>query len=103
MCIRDRRQIVTTDDRSAQLWDATTNRLLFTLPHNDIVYDAVYSADSTRLVSASGDATVKIWNAVSGTLVRELKHGVGRPVRYFVVRLSPDGKLVAAIDTTGAV
>jgi serine/threonine protein kinase len=99
----DGRQIVTTDERSAQLWDATTNRLLFTLPHDDIVYDAVYSADSTRLVSASGDATVKIWNATSGTLVRELKHDEGRPVRYFIVGLSPDGKVVAAIDTTGVV
>jgi eukaryotic-like serine/threonine-protein kinase len=99
----DGRQIVTTDDRTAQLWDATTNRLLFTLPHDDIVYDAVYSADGTMLVSAGGDAAVKIWNAASGALVRELKHNGGRPARYFVVGLSPDGKFVAAIDTTGAV
>ena len=33
-------QIVTTDDVCAQVWDARANRLPFTLPHGDAVYDA---------------------------------------------------------------
>ena len=64
----DGRQIVTTDDKNAQVWDAQTYRLLFTLPHGDTVYQAVYSADGARLVTAGGDGTVRIWDAANGTL-----------------------------------
>jgi WD40 repeat protein/serine/threonine protein kinase len=94
-------RVVTTDDRSAQVWDARTNELLFTLPHGDTVYHAAYSADGSRLVTAGGDGTVKIWDAGNGTLVRALVHD-GTKLRYAVVATSPDGKLVAAIDMTGS-
>jgi WD40 repeat protein/serine/threonine protein kinase len=98
----DGQRIVTTDDQSAQVRDAETGRLLFSLPHGDTVYHAVYRADGARLVTAGGDGTVKIWDAASGTLVRELKHD-GRRLRYYVVALSPDGTIVAAIDIAGEV
>jgi serine/threonine protein kinase len=98
----DGRQIVTTDDRAAQVWDAQTYRRMFTLFHGDTVYQAVYSADGARLVTAGGDGTVKIWDASSGTLVRELRRD-GARLRYFIAALSPDGRLVAAIDTRGDV
>jgi hypothetical protein len=98
----DGKRIVTTDDKSAQVWDAQTSRLLFTLPHGGTVYHAVYSADGTWVVTASGDGTVKIWNAVNGSLLRELTYD-GKPTRYYLVAISPDGKLAAAIDTMGMV
>jgi WD40 repeat protein len=98
----DGKRIVTTDDKSAQVRDAQTSRLLFTLPHGDTVYHAVYSADGTRVVTASGDGTVKIWDAVNGSLLRELTHD-GKPTRYYLVAISPDGKLAAAIDTMGVI
>jgi WD40 repeat protein/serine/threonine protein kinase len=98
----DGRQIVTTDDRGAQVRDAQSYRLLFELPHGDTVYQAVYSADGTRLVTAGGDGAVRIWDAASGALVRALRRDGTKP-RYYVVALSPDGKLVAAIDTKGEV
>jgi eukaryotic-like serine/threonine-protein kinase len=98
----DGQRIVTTDDQSAQVRDAETGRLLFSLLHGDTVYHAVYRADGARLVTAGGDGTVKIWDAASGTLVRELKHD-GRRLRYYVVALSPDGTIVAAIDLAGEV
>jgi WD40 repeat protein len=59
----DGRQIVTTDDQSAQVWDAASRRLLFRLSHDDTVYQAVYSTDGARLVTAGGDGTVRIWCA----------------------------------------
>src|SRR6185503_18859288 len=68
----DGRQIVTTDDQSAQVRDAQTGRLLFTLPHGSEVYHAVYSADGARLVTAAQDG-VRIWDAASGALMHELK------------------------------
>jgi WD40 repeat protein/serine/threonine protein kinase len=97
----DGRQIVTTDDQNAQVWDAASHRLLFALPHGDSVYHAVFSADGTRLVTAGGDGTVRIWNAANGSLVRRLSRDGGR--RYYVVALSPDDRLVAAIDVAGLV
>ena len=101
----DGRQIVTADDGAAQVWDAQTHERRFTLPHGDKVYDARYSADRGRLVTACGDGTVRIWDAATGTLVRALKRrrADGKSSRYFLATFSPDSKLVAAIDTTGAV
>jgi len=98
----DGKQIVTTDDAGAQIWDAQTNRLRFTLPHGDTVYQAVYSADGARLITAVGDSTVRIWDTATGKCLHELSHG-GRALRYSAVAISPDGKLVAAIDMAGAV
>jgi len=95
-------RIVTTDDTCAQIWDARTSRLLFTLPHGDTVYQAAYSVDGTRLITTSGDGVVRIWDVTNGALVRELKHD-GKPRRYLWVATSPDGTLVAAIDTMGEV
>jgi WD40 repeat protein/serine/threonine protein kinase len=99
----DGKRIVTTDDECARVWDAQTNQLLFTLPHAKTVYQAVYTPDGTRLVTAGGDGFVKIWNAATGTLLRELTRQDAKPRRYFVVATSHDGKLVAAIDSLGEV
>ncbi|TMQ20433.1 MAG: hypothetical protein E6J90_16190, partial [Deltaproteobacteria bacterium] len=100
----DGRQIVTTDEASARIWDARTNRLRFALPHGDIVYDAHYSADSARLVTACGDGAVRIWDATSGAIVHTLtqQRADGKPPRYFVAAVSSDNRLVAAIDAAGA-
>jgi WD40 repeat protein len=97
----DGRQIVTTDDACARIWDARTNGRLFTLPHGDTVYHAVYSAAGTRLITAGGDGAVKIWDAASGALLRELRRD-GKPLRYYAAAISPDGRLIAAIDMAGA-
>jgi serine/threonine protein kinase len=66
------RQIVTTDDKNAQVRDAQTGHLLFTLPHGSEVYQAVYSADDGKIVTAAEDA-VRIWDAASGALVHDLR------------------------------
>jgi WD40 repeat protein len=101
----DGRQIVTTDDKAAQLWHAQSSRLLRTLSHGDTVYQAVYSADGTRLITAGGDGTVRIWDASDGSLVHKLQHERhdGKRPRYGIVAASHDGRLVAAIDTVGEV
>jgi WD40 repeat protein/serine/threonine protein kinase len=98
----DGRQIVTTDDACTRIWDARTNRLLFTLSYGDTVYHALYSADGSRLVTAGGDGVVTIWDAATGARLRELRRD-GTPSRYYMPAISPDGRLVAAIDDVGAV
>ncbi|HEX8107494.1 MAG TPA: protein kinase [Kofleriaceae bacterium] len=96
----DGRQTATTDDRSAQIWNAENYQQLFPLPHEDIVYHAVYTSDGARLITAAGDGAVRIWNAATGSLVRELRLHRHSP-RYYRAAVSPDSKLVAAIDTLG--
>jgi len=39
---------------------------LFHLFTGHSVYSVCFSADGTRIVSGSGDKTVRIWNAVTG-------------------------------------
>jgi WD40 repeat protein len=100
----DGRQLVTTDETSADVWDADTHRRLFTLPHGAEVHRAVYTADGARIVTAApGD--VRVWDATRGALVRALTPPAGRGKRtdYHEVAVSPDDKLVAAIDVGGSV
>jgi WD40 repeat protein/serine/threonine protein kinase len=97
------RWIVTTDDKSARVWDAQTYQSLYTLPHTDTVFQASFSSDSTKLVTASNDGFVTVWDVAAGTLVRSLTHKRldGRDPNYFMAAMSPDGKVVAAIDVFG--
>lgn len=93
----DGRSVITTDDDSAQIWDAQSGRRVVTLPHGDTVYAAVYFPDGRRLATAAGDGAARIWNAENGSLIRELRHGTAQ-LRYALVALSPNGRFVAAMD-----
>ena len=92
--------IVTTDDRNAQVWDATTGQRRYLLPHAGTVFHAAYSADGVWIATAGGDGVVKIWNAASGQLVRELTRAGTRPP-YYLVAMSSDRRLVAAVTMAG--
>ncbi len=94
-------RIATADDRAAQIWDATSYRLLFTLPHGCEVYQAIFSADGTRLVTIAR-TMVRIWDAQSGALLLELKAGRGQtPSDFYRGAVSSDGRFVAAMDVGG--
>jgi WD40 repeat protein/serine/threonine protein kinase len=99
----DGRQVVTTDDRNAQIWDVASHRLRFTLAHGHEVYQALYSVDGATLITAAQDA-IRVWDTATGALLRELTQERldGVSADYFSVAISPDGKLVAAIDAMGA-
>ncbi|HEX3473653.1 MAG TPA: protein kinase [Kofleriaceae bacterium] len=98
----DGAQIVTTDDRNAQLWDGRTYRLLRTLPHGSRVNHAAYGPGGAILVTA-GEAEVRVWDPASGALIRELTPRTGgTPVTYFRVAISRDGTRIAAVDESGA-
>jgi WD40 repeat protein len=92
----DGKEVVTADDKVAQVWDARTHQLRFTLPHGDAIYDARYSAGGAQLVTAGGDGIVRIRVPATGALVRELRHD-GPSRSYYATALSPDGKFIAAI------
>jgi WD40 repeat protein len=57
------------------------------------------SSDGRRVLSASADGTVRVWETESGRLVRTF-HSVGSPVS--AVAVSPDGRLVLSGHEDGA-
>lgn len=96
----DGTRVVTTDEISARIWNAQTKQLLFTLRHADTVYHSVFNSDGTRLITAGADGVVRIWDTTSGSLVHQLQRDGMKP-RYYVVAMSPDDTLVAAIGLGG--
>jgi WD40 repeat protein len=72
------------------------------LGHSDYVYTAGYSPDGTRIVSASRDKSIRIWDARTGVQLEVL---LGHGDRVFSAAYSPDGTRIvsASRDKTGRV
>src|SRR5262249_42427611 len=83
--------------------------------HGDRIFFLAYSPDGKRIVSASADETVRLWDAATGREVRRfertrndnallgggleamlVRQGLDRD-RSFPVALAPDGKVLAAL------
>src|SRR5208337_2830583 len=77
---------------TAMIWDAETGvELTALLGHGGPVYSVAFSPDGSRLATASGDATAKIWNAASPKeLITFREDGWVTSVAY-----SPDGRRLA--------
>jgi WD40 repeat protein len=101
----DGSQIVTTDDRGASIWDGTGQHLLYPIRLDATTPRGTYSADGRRLVTASADGSVRIWNPATGSLVRELRahRRDGRAPNYFAAAVTADARLAAGIDLAGDV
>jgi WD40 repeat protein len=96
-------QIATADDRSARLWDARTGALRFTLPHDDVVSSAVFSADGRQLATASYDGSVGVWDAVTGRRLHSLtRRGEYGPIHYRKAVFVPAGDMIAAVLWDGS-
>ncbi|WP_353532886.1 NB-ARC domain-containing protein [Cognatishimia sp. WU-CL00825] len=67
--------------------------------HDDVVHTAIFSADGLRLLTASWDATVRIWNSITGAEVFEpLRHD--GPVNAAVFNRA--GSRVASASAAGS-
>jgi WD40 repeat protein len=84
--------VATTKGKDAQLWDASTGRLLHTLGgrdgHSSLVTDAEYSPNGLEVVTVSDDHQGRVWNARTGHLLRVL---VGHSLPVRTGSFSPDG------------
>jgi WD40 repeat protein len=88
----DGRTVATTKGKDAQLWDASTGKLLHTLAgHRSLVNDAEFSPDGRELVTVSDDHDGRIWSVSTGRLLRVL---VGHFFPVYTGNYSPDGRWI---------
>jgi eukaryotic-like serine/threonine-protein kinase len=93
---RDGTRMVFPSDngRTAIIRDLRSGSALVTLKgHTNRVHSAAFDPEATRVVTASGDGTAKIWDAQSGKEVRTL--GVPNARAIYDASFSPDGTKVA--------
>src|SRR5262249_22091346 len=68
--------------------------------HRSWVTSVAVSSDGKHIASASGDGTVKLWDAVTGQEIRTLRGHAGEVTN---VTFSPDGRLLASAGADGTV
>ncbi|ETO19228.1 WD-40 repeat protein [Reticulomyxa filosa] len=68
--------------------------------HDNIVSSVIFSADGRKIVSASHDRTVRVWDVESG---KQLQIFRGHDNRVFAARFSPDGNIVVSCSGDGTI
>lgn len=71
--------------------------------HMSLIRSIVFTPDGQRLISASDDKTIRIWDLKSGRTVSTLRGdiGEGEAGKIYTLAISPDGQWLAAGGRTG--
>jgi WD40 repeat protein len=98
------RVVAASEDLTALLWNADSERLLWALRHargaEEWVESADFSHDGRLVVTAGDDGTAKVWRSSSGALLATLGQPGDPPI--YDAALSPDGRLMATAGQAGA-
>lgn len=87
---------IPTERGEVLLYDLESGKLTRTLGlHSDVVYALDFTRDGKRLVTASGDKTLRLWNAATGESLKVMKEHADS---VYAVKCTPDG---ARIVSTG--
>lgn len=74
--------------REAELREVATGKTLFTIAHDDHVWDVAFTPDGTRLASRGKDQTTRLWDVQTGGELLRLTPPEGNQS----LRFSPDGR-----------
>ncbi|HUR29141.1 MAG TPA: WD40 repeat domain-containing protein, partial [Planctomycetota bacterium] len=102
------RVVVGSEDGLARVWATPAaagsahepGELLFSLPHRDVVRDAVYAPDGASIATASKDGSARLWSASDGKLLRVLVDSKGE---LAAVAFSSDSAWAAVRSEAGRV
>ena len=87
------------EDKTVQVWDASTTALIFSFSHTSTVNAVAWSPDGKRIASASGNLflggehSVQVWDASTGKHILTYK---GHTSQVSTVAWSPDGKRIVS-------
>jgi WD40 repeat protein len=88
--------LLTLTRSEARIWNSTAGPPVILSPHSQL-YDAAFSPDARRVITASEDHRARMWDAASGAELLSLEHDV----RVQSASFRPDGAWLATAGASG--